>query len=175
MSNKMKFSEKDFSMPAWLYQMSSGGSGGLWRSSQNQPWCPSSYRQDVVEGYPPIRWDVGKIYSHTKVSVAKGDTVVFFFCKTGKKDPNTGDFKPGIYGWGKIINPPQDSYDQIEFIVEPPSDYLKAKVLWDSEIEQVTNAIRGRQYQGTMWPISKSQLQTLRRKIAKYIQSNSRT
>ena len=168
MKNNPEFPEKDFSMPAWLYQMSSGGSGGLWRSAQNQPWYPSSYRQEVIEG-EPIRWDVGKIYFRTQAAVSTGDTVIFFFCKTGENDPKTGSFQPGIYGWGKIIDPPQDSYDQIEFVSQPPSNYLKMKVLWDKDIERITNQIRAKQYQGTMWPIGKNHLQELQRKIMAYI------
>ena len=168
MKTKLKFFEETFSMPAWLYQMSSGGSGGLWRSAQNQPWYPSNYRQDVTEGQP-VRWDVGKIYLRTQASVYKGDTVIFFFCKTGEDDPKTGDFQPGIYGWGKIIAPPQYNYDQIKFVTQPPSDYLKMNVLWDNDIERITNQIRAKQYQGTMWPIGESHLQELKRKILAHI------
>lgn len=168
MKNKSEFSEKDFSMPAWLYQMSSGGSGGLWHSSQNTPWYPSSYRQEVIEG-EQILWDVGKIYFREQHSISAGDTVIFFFCKTGQKDPVTGDFKPGIYGWGKIIHPPDESCKQIEFAVEPPSDDLKNVVLWGREIERIINEIRGRQNQGTIWPINESQLLKLRRQITKYL------
>jgi hypothetical protein len=101
--------------------------------------------------------------------VSQGDTVIFFFCKTGEDDPETGDVQPGIYGWGTIITPPFDSYGTIEFKVKSPSDYLKHHVIWDAEIEQLTNQIRKRQYQGTMWPIDSEQLEKLRMKIRKHI------
>jgi hypothetical protein len=103
MAQKPEFSEKDFSTPAWLYQMSSGGRGGQWRSSEDKPWYPSSYRREVREG-EYIPWDVGKIYLHGHTEISKDDTIVFFFCKTGKDDPETGTVEPGIYGWGKIKN-----------------------------------------------------------------------
>jgi len=164
MKQKPEFSEKDFSTPAWLYQMSSGGRGGQWRSSEDEPWYPSSYRREVWED-ENIPWDVGKIYFHGQGQVSKDDTVIFFFCKTGEDDPETGDSEPGIYGWGTITDPPEDSYGRIEFVVKPPSDYLIDHVLWDVEIEQLTNQIRDNQYQGTMWPISSGQLQKIREKI----------
>ena len=169
MAQKPEFLEKDFSMPAWLYQMSSGGRGGQFRSAEDKPWYPSSYRKEVSESEGKITWDLGKIYFRDQTQVSKGATVIFFFCKTGQDDPETGDVQPGIYGWGSIIKPPLESYGTIEFEVKPPSDYLKDHVLWDAEIEQLTNQIRKKQYQGTMWPINSEQLQKLREKIRKHI------
>jgi hypothetical protein len=164
MKDALEFSEKDFSTPAWLYQMSSGGSGGLWTDNQNKPWYPSSYRQDVIEGQSVI-WNVGKIYLRNQGPVSKDDTVIFFFCKSGEIDPKTRTFQPGIYGWGKIITPPQLGHNEIEFVARPPSDYLKIKVLWDKDINRIINEIRVRQYQGTMWPIGQNHMQEIRRKI----------
>lgn len=169
MKSKLQFSDKDFlSASAWLYQMSSGGSGGRFRSSEDKPWYPSSYRDEVNEG-EPITWDLGKIYFRTRNRVYAGDTVVFFFCKSGKKDPQTHTIEPGIYGLGTIIDPPLDSNGIITFEVKPPSDYLKNYVIWDAEIEWLTNEIRQRQYQGTMWPINNQQLGRLCRKIHHHI------
>jgi hypothetical protein len=116
-----------------------------------------------------IKWNVGKIYFRAQNQVSMGDSVVLFFCKTGENDPKTGTFQPGIYGWGTIKNPPQDSYAQIEYIAQPPSDYLKANILWDNDIERLTNQIRAKQYQGTMWPIEKEYLIELDKKIQKHI------
>ena len=168
MAQEPKFSEKDFSTPAWLYQMSSGGRGGQFRSSEDKPWYPSSYRREVREG-ENIPWDVGKINLRGHTRISTGDTIVFFFCRTGKDDPETGGVEPGIYGWGKITNPPRGSYDILGFVVEPPSDYLKNHVLWDAEIKQLTDEIRDKQFEGTMWPIGSGQLQKLCEKIRKHI------
>ncbi len=154
-----------FTHPAWLYQMSSGGRGGLWQSlDDNTPWYPSSYRKGVKEG-EPIIWDVGNIYKREEAKVSSGDTVIFFFCKTGEDDPETGDLRPGIYGWGKIITPPESIGDTIEFQVAPPSDKLKINPLWCKDIERLTNEIRRKVYQGTMWNIKPSELKQLGKRI----------
>jgi hypothetical protein len=169
MTQEPKFSERDFNAPAWLYQMSSGGRGGKFRSAEDKPWYPSSYRKEVSEIEGKITWDLGKIYFRGQAQVSKGATIIFFFCKTGQNDPETGNVQPGIYGWGTITKPPADSYGMIEFEVKPPSDYLKNYVLWDDEIEQLTNQIRKKQYQGTMWPIDSDLLEKFREKIRNHI------
>jgi hypothetical protein len=151
--------------------MSSGGRGGLWRAlEEDTPWYPSSYRREVNEGVLST-WNVGKIYFKDEDEVSKGDTLIFFFCKTGEADPETGGFEPGIYGWGTVINPPEMSNDFITFRVEPPTNLLKDHPLWDKDIERLTNEIRRRQYQGTMWHINSPQLARLSRKISEYVSS----
>jgi hypothetical protein len=154
MKQKPVFSEKEFSMPAWLYQMTSSEDAKRW-------WYPEEYRQEVGEG-TILTWPTGRIYCRGQSQVSKGDTVVFFFCKTGNDEP-------GIYGWGTIIEPPKVSDDDFTFVANPPSDYLKNNVCWDAGVDKLLNKIRRRQYVGTMWNISSSELDELRAKIRQHI------
>jgi hypothetical protein len=168
--SKKQFSEGEFSMPAWLYQMSSGGSGGRWTRDYNDPtpWYPSDYREIVKERNKSEEFGTGKIYLRDQPPIAKGDTIIFFFCKTGDPDPKTGKINPGIYGWGKVIEPPIQRGDPIRFEVKPPSDQLKQKPLWDRDINQLMNEIRNKQYQGNIYFINSEQLQKLCDKLRQY-------
>ncbi|MCI0529727.1 MAG: hypothetical protein L0Y56_19980, partial [Nitrospira sp.] len=130
---------------------------------------PNSYRLSVNEGNL-VEWTVGRIYFLWADKVSIGDTIIFFFCKSGEKDPATRMKEPGIYGWGKIIDPPKQMYDKIKFQVEPPSNILKDYPLWDEDIEHLTNEIRQGQNRGTMWPIRPNHLEELCRRISDHIE-----
>lgn len=144
MKQKPTFSEKEFSMPAWLYQMTAGEING-------ETWYPEDYRKEVWEG-EKIPWPVGeKIYVREQDPMSVGDTIIFFFCKSGDVDPRTGIVDPGIYGWGSITDisyyttrTGKEKEDEIEFVVKPPSNFLKDKPLWNDDINQLMNEIRRR-------------------------------
>lgn len=167
MKAKLTFPEKSFSMLAWLYQLTAG-------DYENGPWYPAQYRQEVQENKPLV-WLAGeRVYSCEQNGINAGDIVIFFFCKT--RNDGTRNDEPGIYGWGTItdvtyysIGKGQYKADQITFVANPPSNYLKTHVLWDREVEQVMNEIRGGQWRGTMWDITAGQLQMLREKIRQHI------
>lgn len=154
MKKKPIFSEKEFSMPAWLYQMTTNENADRW-------WYPEEYRKEVREGQP-LTWPTGKIYFREQGQVSKGDTVIFFFAKTGNDEP-------GIYGWGTIINPPREADDDITFVTNPPSDFLKDNPCWDDEVDKLLNDIRRGLYVGTMWNITFEELSKLRKKIRQHI------
>jgi hypothetical protein len=167
MKAKPTFPQEDFSMPAWLYQLTAG-------DYANGPWYPAQYRQEVQENKSLV-WPAGeRVYSREQGGINVGDIVIFFFCKTQRDGTRNGE--PGIYGWGTITDVTYYSShtgkyiaDQITFVANPPSDYLKTHVLWDREIDQVMNEIRGGQWRGTMWDVTASQLQKLREKIHQHI------
>ncbi len=150
MTQKLTFSKKEFVMPAWLYQMTTNENADRW-------WYPEGYRQEVWEGQT-LTWPTGKIYFREQGQVSVGDTIIFFFAKTGNDEP-------GIYGWGTIIDPPQEAYDDITFVPKPPSDFLKETPCWDGEVDKLLNEIRRRLYVGTMWNITSGELSKLRKKI----------
>jgi hypothetical protein len=153
MKQKLVFPAQEFSMPAWLYQMTTNENADRW-------WYPEEYRQEVLEGRK-LTWPTGRIYFREQSQVSVGDTVVFFFCKTGNDEP-------GIYGWGKIIAPPQAEGDDFTFVAKPPSDHLKYRPCWDDEVDKLFNDIRRRLYVGTMWNITSGELSKLRKKIRQY-------
>lgn len=167
-NSSLSFPEKQFSMPAWLYQMSAG------EIPEYGSWYPDEYRVEVFEG-KQITWPVGdRIYYREQCQVSIGDTIIFFFCKT-MKDGTPND-EPGIYGWGIIediayyeTEAGVIKEDKITFQVEPPSDYLKDHVCWDKDIEQITNDVRRRQWMGNMWNFRTEELDRLREKIRKHI------
>ena len=159
MKEKPTFSEKEFSMPAWLYQMTTNENADRW-------WHPEGYRQEVREGQT-LTWSTGKIYFREQGQVSEGDTVIFFFAKTGNNEP-------GIYGWGTIIDPPQKADDDITFVIKPPSDFLKDNPCWDDEVKKLLNDIRRGLYVGTMWNITPKELNRLRGKIRQHISNPPR-
>ena len=163
-----------FSTPAWIYQMTSGGSGG-WKSNGDEPWYPSTYRKEIEED-KVITWKVGKIFRSTPMFIKEGDVILFFFCRAGKQDEETGKkVEPGIYGWGSVKIPPKDreqpqeSYHLMDVLIQPPSNFLKYNVLWDDEIKRILNEIRCNFYQATMWKINSKLLENIRNKIKEHL------
>jgi hypothetical protein len=137
-------------MSAWLYQMT---------SNKEEPWNPNQYRMEVWEG-SPVTWPVGRILKRGGEGISRGDTVVFFFAKTGNSEP-------GLYGWGIVLEIVESNVrNRIKFQVSPPSDYLKMIVIWDKQLEEVIERIRGDVAQGTMWPIDDKDFEIIKNKIA---------
>jgi hypothetical protein len=132
-------------MAYWLYQMSS------------KDWSSNLYRLEVWES-EHTNWQI-----HRKVPADKtpeaGDTMVLFYAPAGENDP-------GIYGWAVVIR-----FDGIEIRFKPssPSDYMKMKPVWDNEVKNIINQIRGRVAQGTVWEIEESLFKQLRQKIVAHL------
>lgn len=151
MVSRPTFPERRFCAPAWLYQMSAG-----------KTWNPGDYCQEVNEG-KPVTWEVrDRVYYRQQGTISRGDTIVFFFCKTGKD--GKAFKRPGIYGWGTVTRITHyttasgiQKEDTITFEVNPPSDHLKKHVLWDQDIEQLVNDIRGGMFRGSVWDIDEDQ------------------
>ena len=116
------------------------------------------YRTEVWEGNLVTNWGIGESKRKPK-EVPLGDMVILFFAKTGAVNP-------GIYGWGIIT-----LFDKevIDFRPTSPSDYLKMNPLWDGEISDIIDQIRGRMPEGTMWKVDDETLEQLRQKIAVHV------
>jgi len=134
-------------MGAWLYQMNA------------EEWSPDKYRKSVREG-KTLNWSVGRIYRRKRKEIAPGDQVVLFFCERLNAEP-------GIYGLGEVkrFTRDGDSGPRIRIAVRPRTDTLKSTPVWDSEVRATVQAIRGNLPRGTMWRVTPSQYERLRRKI----------
>jgi hypothetical protein len=133
-------------MACWLYQMA------------NYNFSHGRYRTEVWEGNTVTNWWIGE--SRRKpTEILPGDIVILFYVKTGAQEP-------GIYGWGIIT-----LFDKevINFRPSTPSDYLKMNPLWDDEIGNIVDKIRGGMPEGTMWEVDDNILKRIRQKIASHV------
>lgn len=133
-------------MACWLYQMNA------------KLYSHERYRIEVWEGNHVTNWSIGESKRKPK-EVPVGDMIILFFVKTGAVNP-------GIYGWGIIT-----LFDKevINFRPTSPSDYLKMNPLWDEEISNIIDQIRGGMPEGTMWKVDDGILEQLRQKIAAHV------
>jgi hypothetical protein len=128
---------------------------------RNDYYSHERYRAEVWEGYPVTNWGIGES-KRKPTEVQPGDMVILFFAKAGAREP-------GIYGWGIIT-----LFDKevINFRPAWPSDYLKMSPLWDDEISDIVDEIRGGMPQGTMWKVKEESLGKIRQKIAEHIRGS---
>jgi hypothetical protein len=84
-----------------------------------------------------------------------GDTVVFFYAKTGGDDP-------GFYGWAVVLEWVEEAASQLRFRPVAPSDRLKMHPWWDDEAKRLAAKIRGKMTQATLWPVPTGLLSHLR-------------
>jgi hypothetical protein len=132
-------------MAYWLYQMSSND------------WPSGEYKVEVWEA-EHTNWQIHRKVPGNK-SPETGDTVILFYAPAGESDP-------GIYGWAVVIR-----FDGIEIRFKPssPSDYMKMNPVWDDDVKNIINRIRGRVAQGTLWEIEESLFKQLRQKIVAHL------
>lgn len=71
----------------------------------------------------------------------------------------TRQFKSIFFFDGEVIN----------FRPASPSDYLKMNPIWDAEISDIVDKIRGGMPQGTMYEVDEAVLGQLRKKIAEHV------
>jgi hypothetical protein len=126
------FVRKEGNMTAWLYQISP------------KLWTTQRYRLEVWEG-EKWAWSVGK-KSLNKIHIVVGDTVVFYYAKSGGEDP-------GFYGWAVVLEWYPNSDTPLIFMPTAPSDHLKMDPWWDDNAEKLANKIRGKIAQGTLFEI----------------------
>lgn len=140
-------------MVAWLYQMT---------TNNEEPWGPEEYRMEVWEGNT-VTWPVGSIDFRGGVAPKRGDILVLFFSKS-KTD------EPGLYGWGIITDViSEGTRPRLRFVPSSPSDFLKMSVCWDGEVEKLSDQIRGKVKQKTMWAIKPEEMREIRKKIHHHI------
>jgi hypothetical protein len=147
-------------MSVWLYQLN------------QKSWEPERYRLEIWEG-ERWAWSVGHMVGATEKPPRQGDTVVFFYAKTGGPDP-------GFYGWAVITEwlPGEgEDKDQMYFRPVAPSNHLKMDPWWDGEhgeAEQLADRIRGKVMMGTLWRISGNDYDQLRRAVARWLTGQDR-
>lgn len=135
-------------MACWLYQMNA------------EQYSHERYRTEVWEGTVTQNWTLGKS-THRPKNVMPGGILILFYAKTVA-------IEPGIYGWG-IITFFDKEAEEMHFRPTSPSDYLKMNPLWDDEINNIINQIRGGMPEGTIWKVDNGTLEQLRRKIAAHV------
>lgn len=115
----------------WLYQMSEA------------EWPEAQYRAEVWEG-GLIYWSTRKVQGQGRP--VPGDRMICWYATTGAA-------QPGVVGWGVILG---HFEDREEIIWRPtfPSDGLKMRPLYDDQLIQTIDSIRGKFKQATMWPMS---------------------
>jgi hypothetical protein len=117
-------------MTMWLYQM------------DQKQWPPSSYRLDIWEN-ERWSWPVGRKASGGNLK--PGDRIVFFYARSG-------GIEPGFYGWAVVLDWHEDERGMY-FRPVAPSDHLKMHPWWDDAANRVTDEIRGKVKQGTLWQV----------------------
>jgi hypothetical protein len=124
-------------MAAWLYQMAEG-----------EDWTPEEYRLEVWEGNH-VTWPHRKIVLKTAADPAPGEPIVLFFAKSGTE-------YPGICGLGVMLKL-LSHREKIGFRPVFPTDLLKMAPIWDTEIEELVNEVRGPSPRATMWSMTPEQ------------------
>ncbi len=141
-------------MATWLYQ------------TNQQQWPPERYRLEIWEG-ERWYWPVGQLTRGRQGAEdpVAGDTVVFFYARTGGSDP-------GFYGWA-IITEWLDRNGERGMYFRPvsPSDELKMNPRWDPPASELADEIRGAVKQGTMWRVQEDLVPELRRGIRTWLRS----
>lgn len=135
-------------MAVWLYQMSADG------------YSPEEYRETVWEG-EVTRWPAGNVRTSSRIKISPGDILIFAFAKTGTREP-------GLYGWGVVLKYKEEA-GNIYFRPSRPSDYLKMNPIWDNEVSNMLDKIRGSMKQGTMWEVTSDDATNIKRKIHSWI------
>jgi hypothetical protein len=138
-------------MGTWLYQIN------------QQQWPPERYRVEIWEG-ERWRWPVGQLVRGPSAEGPQaGDTVVFFYARTGGVDP-------GFYGWAVVLEW-LEREREMYFRPVAPSDWLKMDPWWDEVASGLADRIRGAVKQGTLWRVPEDLVPELRRGIAEWLQA----
>ena len=121
-------------MTAWLYQM-----------AEDESWTPESYRLAVWEG-KDVTWEHKKIMAKGGAEPQAGEPLILFFAPSRTK-------AKGICGWAVILKR-YAKRGEITFRAVPPTDRLKMSPIWDSDVEELVNSVRGPHPRGTLWQMS---------------------
>lgn len=135
-------------MNPWLYQM-----------AEDEDWTPEDFRLTVWEGNT-VTWSHKKIMPAGSHKPEPGDPIVFIFAKSRTK-------APGICGWGVILKV-YAKKEEFSFRAVPPTDVLKMSPIWDNEVEDLINQVRGPHPRGTTWAMSADAYASFARRIRGY-------
>jgi hypothetical protein len=126
-------------MSTWLYQLNP------------REWSPETFRFEIWEG-KQWRWGYGVKRGTEELQV--GDTLIFFYAKSGGNDP-------GIYGWAVLENHNKDER-LLYFLPAAPTNHLKMDPCWGDEIRKLTDEVRGEVKRATLFCIDFPTAQKLR-------------
>jgi hypothetical protein len=135
-------------MSTWIYQLNP------------KEWPPEVFRYEIWERE---RWHWSYGQKRGSATPAVGDTIVFFYSRSGGTDP-------GIYGWAVIERCAPDS-GTLYFIPVAPTDYLKMDPWWDNDAKKVTDDVRGAMKQATLFEVPAEKISVIRAGIRKWIHS----
>jgi hypothetical protein len=131
----------------WLYQVNS------------EFWTVEDYRYDSWEG-DVNEWMHGTINGETDPQ--RGDIILVWFDKGTTEDP-------GLYGWGIVMD--MDHLEKsIAFRPVFPSDLIKMKPIFEDEIEEIVDKVKGEFPIGTMWALDKEAEKEVRELIYDWIE-----
>lgn len=138
-------------MATWLYQIN------------QQLWPPEWYRIRIWEG-ERWYWPVGQIRGSKGTGDPEpGDTVVFFYARTGGRDY-------GFYGWAVLLEWRNwDGEKGMYFRPVAPSDWLKMDPWRDEDALRLADEIRGPVKQGTLWSVPDELVDQLRSGIVRWL------
>ena len=117
----------------WLYQMS------------ETQWPAGQFRATVWEG-STVSWPTGNVRSSDRPE--PGDRLLCWYARTGAS-------LPGVVGWGVVLGYSPER-TEILWRPAPPTDALKMHPLFDDEIVDRVEGVRGRFRQATMWQMSRA-------------------
>jgi len=135
-------------MSTWLYQLNP------------KAWTPETFRFEIWEGQR-WHWDYGTKRGGDGANPNIGDTVVFFYARSGGDDP-------GIYGWA-VLDRCEPADHRLYFVPAAPTNYLKMTPWWDKVAERLTDRIRGSVKQGTLWHVSSDDTKALRAGVRRWL------
>lgn len=133
-------------MSTWLYQLNP------------KDWSPETFRFEIWESH---RWHWGYGNKRGGDVPKVGDTLVFFYSRTGGDDP-------GIYGWA-VLDRCEPEAHRLYFVPVAPTNHLKMDPWWDKKAEQLTDRIRGAVKQGTLFHVSRPDAKALRAGIRSWL------
>lgn len=135
-------------MSTWLYQLHA------------KEWPPETFRYEIWEG-KPWHWAFGTKRGGKGRNPKVGDTVVFFYARSGGDDP-------GIYGWA-VLDRSEPNENRLYFEPAAPTNYLKMTPWWNKEAERLTDRIRGSVKQGTLWYVNTEDIKKLRAGVRRWL------
>lgn len=147
-------------MTVWLYQMNADKS-----LQDGSFYTPDDY-QEEVESDDYLEWLTREVRPK-ELNPKAGDTIFYWFVRTGTDDP-------GLYGLGLIFSchkcPEYNTdYDCIEHMPVYPSENLSDDPIYDDEIQEIIDEIRGNQAAfATMFAIDDHHIQRLFAKIQEW-------
>jgi hypothetical protein len=147
-------------MTVWLYQMNAN------RPLQDGSfYTPNDYQMEV-ESEEYLEWLTREVRP-TELEPKAGDTIFYWFVTTGTDNP-------GLYGLGIIFSSYEcpeynTDYKCIEHLPVYPSESLSDNPIYDDEIQEIVDEIRGNQAAfATMFAIDDTHTQRLFAKIQEW-------